>query len=304
MRYIDISKLTLPAGWLVTANTALATLLTKSKRERNDFINSKQSTTWKDKKLVSALTELVNPAMEKCWYSETKISDDLDIDHFRPKGHNERLSFRTQFEEHLEKRHFEEIDTEVNMGWWFLAFEPTNFRVASPHRNQLRRNNTNERAKGKSDFFPLKKGSPVATNHYGVADEINCLLDPCNPHDVELLIFDSNGDIFKNHTDTWIECRINISIVVYHLDEAKLKNGRQQVWTNTEKYIIQPLVELVKDTSFSNEKKLQEVNKLQNHFYTDFADTKREFSAVAIDCLRHHQKKHPWLDRFLPNLTK
>ena len=306
MRYIDINRVIIPTGWQSKADDILADLETKNIDEKRDFFRKLTSPLWKRTDFVQAMLPLGSNLFKKCWYSESKITDDIDVDHFRPKGKDANKSFRTQFQDNLSEHEFEQIEEESTRGWWFLAFDPKNFRICSCFRNQSRYDisidaaNWKNRAKGKSDFFPIKKGSPVAINAGGIEDEVNCLLDPCKLGDAEFLSFDQFGDAYTIYDDStqlrkWIKCRVLTSIAVYHLDEHDLIEFRKKKWKYCKDFIHDKLKK-----ALLVDKDKDEVRRLKKEFITEFSDSNCEFSAVAIDCIRYYKDVEDWLEIIFP----
>ncbi|TYZ07308.1 hypothetical protein FY528_15955 [Hymenobacter lutimineralis] len=309
MRYVDLNRLVIPAGWQSKANNTLADLQIKTQEERRIFFKNLTNPLWKRPDFVRAILPLGSTLFRKCWYSESRITDDIDIDHFRPKGKDANKSFKTQFQEYLSENEFEQLEEESTRGWWFLAFESKNFRVCSCFRNQSRHDtsialaNLKNRAKGKSDFFPLKKGSSVAINADGIENEINCLLDPCKLGDAEFISFDQFGNAYTIYDDSteerkWIKCRVLTSIAVYHLDEHDLIEFRKKKW----KYCKDFIYDKMKKALFVD-KDIDEVRRLKQEFITEFLDANHEFSAVAIDCIRYYKDEENWLERVFPKNT-
>src|SRR5690606_26346987 len=101
----------------------------------------------------------------KCWFSEAyKRAAPYEMDHFRPK------------KEVINKKG----DT-PEIGYWWLAFEWSNFRIIEKLLN------TN-----KSILFPVEgdRATPLSS----IASEINYLLDPTCWDDIGLLFFDESGN--------------------------------------------------------------------------------------------------------------
>jgi hypothetical protein len=111
----------------------------------------------------------------KCWYCETRQdrSDDA-VDHFRPKG-----------------KIFEEKD---HSGYWWLAFDHTNFRYSCTYCNSHRVDVASNESGGKQDHFPLMLSGVRAHGPKDSLDaEKHVLLDPCRSGDPSLVVFDESG---------------------------------------------------------------------------------------------------------------
>src|SRR3954453_16196371 len=109
----------------LTAMSSLSTELTgKPVAERTEFINQNRTATWAHADVLTALRAI---AGNKCWYSEVKLDGaDPNVDHFRPKGRVREVNAD------LENTGVE------GAGYWWLAFEFQNYRLAAMHANQRR----------------------------------------------------------------------------------------------------------------------------------------------------------------------
>jgi len=202
LRYIDLSRLTFPENWKNIAKDA--------KIEANNDIKkiNKNSNIWSD--IKSYLAKL---SFDKCWYCECRqIRSDNAVDHFRPKG---RVA-------NTEPKH---------TGYTWLAFDYKNYRYACTYCNSKRKNINTDETEGKGDEFPLIDESKRA---YKESDNIKLekpiLLDPCNINDVRLLDFTFDGrPCPKNNLDDIRKKRVEQSIKLYHLDNPKLNNKRNDL---------------------------------------------------------------------------
>ncbi len=141
----------------------------------------------------------------KCWFTEGRdICSHLDVEHFRPKK-EARQSGET-----------------VRDGYWWLAFEYSNFRAAG---------NVPNRKKG--GWFPLHKDSSCSTYTARCEEaETPYLLDPTKQNDVALLAFNEEGNaIPAPETDEWEKERVKASIERLKLNEHDaLPQERRRVW--------------------------------------------------------------------------
>jgi hypothetical protein len=158
----------------------------------------------------------------KCWYSESKNpgSDD-DIDHFRPKG---RVA-----------------EDDKHEGYYWLAFDWTNFRLSCHRANRPRINPDTGDSSGKADHFPL---IDPAKRAYIEADNIHleepALLDPTNFVDVSMLTFDTSGDatlVPKLKGDPTAERRLDSSIQYLHLNWPKFREDRLGIYHKVERLV-------------------------------------------------------------------
>lgn len=183
-----------------------------SHKERKELIK-KHSGMWTE--LKKGLSDL---SYGKCWYSEARdIVSDYHVDHFRPKNSAK------------------ELDGTSRDGYWWLAFEWSNYRIAGGIINSSHRSADGD-TRGKHDFFPLKEGSPIANSPTcDLEDEIIYLLDPTDPDDPLLLTFDESGysqpAAFEG---TWGYERAKESIRLFHLNYGALVDERKRIWKNCE----------------------------------------------------------------------
>ena len=152
---------------------------------------------------------------KKCWYTESpQQGTDVDIDHFRPKNRVKEL-----------------IGSDApHYGYWWLAFELTNFRysciVANRRRTDIETGNTG----GKADYFPVKNEDKRArTPNCDLSEERHILLDPCKTSDVRLLTFNENGEAMPRHSKEvhpYLFLRADKSINYYHLNHDDFVKAR------------------------------------------------------------------------------
>lgn len=187
--------------------TQLAALNTQGLvKERNDLID-KNSKHWS--KLKPWLLSLSH---KKCWFTEARdIASHLDVEHFRPKK---------------SARGIKGIERD---GYWWLAFDYANFRIAGTVPNRK-----------KGTWFPLRFGSSCSTfNRRCEGDEIPHFLDPTNPHDVTLLAFDEEGKAVPAPGITrWERVRVMRTVERLKLTEHQtLAEERRKVWQHVTRHI-------------------------------------------------------------------
>lgn len=168
-------------------------------KERNAFIDKRSDHWTKLKPWLFALSH------GKCWFTEGRdICSHKDVEHFRPKGR------------------VEDLDGGERDGYWWLAFDYSNYRAAG---------NVPNRKKG--DRFPLHKNSLRSCfTERCEESETPYLLDPVRQSDVTLLAFDEEGNaIAAPGADGW-ECeRVRESIERLKLNEHDaLPAERRRVW--------------------------------------------------------------------------
>ncbi|MFB6607888.1 HNH endonuclease [Streptomyces noursei] len=175
MRHVSMQGLTAPPTWAAKAKRTLdavrAAVAAGTERKFNSH--------WAEDAVRDLLLGLVGV---KCWYCETLIvRADITVDHFRPKS--------------------EVLDVPGHPGYWWLAYEVSNYRIACKHCNSggARYNGVREgRAKGSQ--FPLIGGTRARTSVDDLNSEQPLLLDPAHPRDPDLLGFDSAGYARRSST--------------------------------------------------------------------------------------------------------
>lgn len=209
MIYIDINGKTPPEDWCRRAARLTERLKSLHNREERIELIRQNERLWQDQDLKAWLKELSHG---KCWYSEAKeLVSDYHIDHFRPKSSAKQLD-----------------ETERD-GYWWLAFNWKNYRIAGAICNSLHCGTDGE-TYGKSTYFPVK-GSCATTQECDLKDEIIYLLDPTNPHDPPLLTFDESGKaIPATRETTWQYDRAIITIKLLHLNYVALTDERKKIW--------------------------------------------------------------------------
>ena len=216
MRYIcpeDIAKIELPEGWAVDAAAATVevTKYANSPRaERNRVIDTYAESTWR--KLKKLLGDLSGG---KCWYCDCRqIRSDNTVDHFRPRG--------------------KVFDCSKHPGYWWLAFEVSNFRYSCTYCNSRRKDDTTGQAGGKHENFPLFGAFRAMTPGDDWKNEEPMLLDPTDDRDIGLLTWKIDGvpdaKFDKLQNERWWT-RATISIRLYHLDHHLLNKFRKALYT-------------------------------------------------------------------------
>lgn len=261
MIYIDLDGQTPPATWLKKAEAV------KQKLENATTLEERRNIIDKNRPLWGELKEwLLGFSSNKCWYTEARNdSAYYEIEHFRPKKWS-----NDSFE-----------------GYWWLAFEWTNYRICG---------NATNRKKGA--FFPIQSESRRASseNRHLVEDELNTLLDPTDPADPLFLFFDESGNCKVDpRYDGWEKERATTSIDRYGLNSLQhLCEGRQTVWQEC-RALVDSLAELhyrnqqaptVDCRTSIKEKTKQLMAKVKKN---------QPFSAVARTCLS--VSGYPWAEQ-------
>ncbi|MCU7882748.1 MAG: hypothetical protein KZQ82_00960 [Candidatus Thiodiazotropha sp. (ex Lucinoma annulata)] len=223
-------------------------------KERNTTIDNNRDHWGKLKPWLFALSN------GKCWFTEARdIASHMDVEHFRPKKEAKAL------------------DGAVREGYWWLAFDYSNFRAAG---------NVPNRKKG--GWFPLHKSSQCSTYAARCEEaETPYLLDPIRQADVDLLAFDEEGNAIPTpDANDWEKERVEISIERLKMnDHDALPQERRRVWQNVSEAIEGYLNAKSKYRPGVNqapaekmEEKLRQIKKLTN--------AEAELSSVALWCVR------------------
>lgn len=262
MRYIDLHGSGGPtdatgatdAAWIADAQALVRLLLAAPDKAARDALIDANDALW------GRLREwLLRLSHEKCWYSEARdLFSVLEVEHYRPK-----------------KRCKRSPRGEVSDGYWWLAFEWSNYRLCGKVGNAK-----------KGDFFPLAAASPVAAhNGLSVLNEIPLLLDPACPGDPDLLSFNEDGACGPHaDADQFTQLRVTTTTARLNLNHGRIKKARQRVWARCWQLIedCRALAQQMNqaagpaDRERLNQKK-EELRRMVR--------PEAEFSAVAKDCL-------------------
>lgn len=215
MIFVNPRSVNPPAAWCTSALALTATLKKTDPKLRSAFIDEHRDETWGNPDLLRALRAVVG---NKCWYSEVPLDGaDPNVDHFRPKGRVREVN--------------EDFTTNGRSceGYWWLAFDVRNFRLASMHSNQRRVDADTDG--GKWDFFPvLGERAPEGTDYACIVEEV-LPLDPCSQTDVRLLWFDPDGRPCCSEWRRQLKAaadgrRVRATIWLYHLDKTEIQMKR------------------------------------------------------------------------------
>jgi hypothetical protein len=260
----------LSADWLARARALIIALAAANTLQRARLIK-KNAALWSEIKEA-----LWAAGGEKCWYSEVLLPlGAAEVEHFRPKG---RLS------------------GELFAGYWWLAFDWRNYRVASHLANTRRYDKVNKGLRGKGSYFPLSAGIranyiavPPAHDPLCVACEAPLLLDPTDISDTKLLTFDQDGlpgpDPVRCNSQV-LKDRVEKSVAFYSLDDGVLNGRRADIWRQvlgwSEEIEILMAEAEAGPLNMSQEERLR----ILNNLIADSVDQGAEFSSVAMAALR------------------
>jgi hypothetical protein len=288
MIYINPDEVILSHAWSVHSRALTAELLGKSADERTAFINRHRDETWAHPAVLVALRSVVG---NKCWYSEVPLEGgDPNVDHFRPKGQVREVD-----------DNFEHTG-EVSPGYWWLAFESRNFRLAAVHANQRRVDEST--VGGKWDYFPVRGERAPAPTDWGLIAEDHLALDPCSSSDVRLLWFDPDGNpcaslACRSQPD---QERVRATIWLYHLDKEEILRKRANHLDELRKDLRKADIEYQLWAPESTVPNLH----AKNAFDIKVAEIRRKISdradfAGAKRCaVRLAITEYPWIDEFIP----
>ena len=251
MIFIDIEGFVPDQNWINRADLVTKQMLNASDKQEIHKIIDDNELLWGELKDI-----LLSLSNDKCWYSESKDKYSyLHVDHFRPK------------KAALGKDNFD------YGGYWWLAFDWTNYRISGAVGN------VNKRDK----FAVLRNKAKEPTDVW--RDEIIYFLDPCEESDVLKITFNSNGEIMPIQKTGWHYEQADYTIKNLKLNCKKLKEARKEVWIKCAA-LIGSIQKLMKDddTNSSAYQKGQIKEKLKQ--LKELVKSKSEFSATARACLK------------------
>lgn len=172
----------------------------KGRRDLRNQLIDKHSAHWGElKPWFEALSD------GKCWFSDVReLYSHYDVEHFRPKKEAKAL------------------DGTVRDGYWWLAFDYTNFRLCG---------NVGNRKKG--GWFPLRNGSSCSTFSAPCEEsEEAYFLDPIRASDVNLLGFNEEGKLIPwPNVSEWDGMRVKETAKRLKLNEHHLlTEERRKIW--------------------------------------------------------------------------
>ncbi|WP_354006239.1 HNH endonuclease [Streptomyces longwoodensis] len=258
MRHIDMNSLVVPAAW----NAKVAKTV---KAVRDAVLSGKKPkfpSHWTDPQLRQALVDLVGP---KCWYCETPVhGNNPDVDHYRPKS---------------------AIIGVDGPGYWWLAYVPSNYRLACGFCNSGgSQTNGQSGRRTKSNHFPLLDESTRATDEASdYAKESRILLDPADFRDAHLLGFDADGHVRRRsgapRSDAEISrslCRADETIRILDLNRELLVEDRKTTMGSINK--LAPLL-------------MNPLSKgVAREMIEDKIGLRSDWSTAALEALRGHPR--------------
>lgn len=262
MRYINLEGSggpvddsgVLDTAWLAKAQRLLRDLEAAADKAARDDIIDQNKEFW-----GKLRGWLLNLSYQKCWFSEARaVYSVLEVEHFRPKKRCKRQK-RAAYAD----------------GYWWLAFEWTNYRLCGKVGNAK-----------KGDMFPLAASSPVATyNGTSILNEIPLLLDPACPGDPDLLDFNEDGEARPHpDADAFTLLRVNTTTEWLNLNQGRVKDARQRVWNDCWNLINECRDLAVQMDRAPGPAERERLNRKKEELRKMVRPT-AEFSAVARACL-------------------
>lgn len=278
MRYIDTRSLVPPDGWSERAKRAFREAASVTDpRERAKVVNA-HSSIWTE--LKNRLADLSN---SKCWYCETEQErSDNAVDHFRPKN---RVA-----------------ECRKHEGYWWLAFDWTNYRFSCTYCNSRRRDKEHVTTGGKQDHFPLlEEGGRAYRPEDDIEVEDPCLLDPTVAMDPILIWFDDEGRVIPRYPDDERRnLRAEKSIELYNLNYFATEEKRRRLYRKirglvskgTQCFERSMSAATAAERAFAEDMLTQVMQELM-----DAISPREQFSAAARTyLLGFSDARHDWID--------
>ena len=202
MRYIPLLEngVKPPEAWCKKADELKKQICQETDCQKRRELIEKNRKHWND--LADWLRQISH---NKCWYTEAQITADYpEVDHYRPK-----------------KESLGRDGTKIHDGYYWMAFDWTNFRLSKAVPNRK-----------KGAYFPLRDNARAVCEPNGpIYDELPYLLDPIKKYDCLLLSFTEDGrPCPAPDAEEWDRLRTEYSIERYKLDYGPLNDARKTVW--------------------------------------------------------------------------
>lgn len=293
MRFIDPAEIevSLPAQWTVIVTTALRYVAEKVSECKQECLTKALSPVETEKAVAKARSRAINDKSsvwseagshfrklsdDKCWYCEAhETRSDMPVDHFRPKN-----SVAECNGDHC--------------GYWWLAFEWSNYRFSCTYCNSRRVDV--QTAGGKQDHFPLLNPTERAMCESDPLDrELPILLDPCDIDDIFLITFNELGQPTEACQDQSLTDfkRASQSIHLYHLDHIKIVRERRKIAIDIRRLVdrIEKLMALGTVAHTERKERVKELAAL--------IGKKSEFCSAARVYLKAHTHRLPLIEHLL-----
>ncbi len=259
MIYVNPDRLPIEiVNWKEKAQGLLKQLEQAGSKEERHFIIDKNETFWKQfKGHLKALS------YNKCWYTDSiNPASHYHVDHFRPK------------------KKVIEYDLSDRDGYWWLAFDITNFRLSGSVPNTK-----------KGNHFAVKKNAVLDKG--SINDEVVYFLDPTLKKDVGLINFREDGMAIESapeDEEPWDFLRANYTLGKLNLNYEDLIEARSAEWlimSGLIKKINNKIKENNEDPAASTEK---EIDGLKDQCRARIASC-ANFASTNRACLRASGKR-------------
>jgi len=253
MIYIDLDNHEPEQDWLDRADDLTDQLLAAlTQAERTQIIEDNQDMWGELKK------HFCDVRHRKCWYSES-VNDfaHCHIDHFRPKS-----------------RALDE-DGNDQGGYWWLAFNWTNYRYSAPAGNIRKR-----------DYFHVNLNK-ANLPHDAIEQEDIRFLDPTEPGDPEKLKFNSTGFISPKSTNVTDRDYIQAEYTIrrMNLNMEGLVEGRRDKYRKAAR-IIRHIERLLVQQRIKHDMARHQTIKAKQKELLELASKFSPYSAAVKYCLK------------------
>lgn len=247
-----------PQDWVDEANAITTQMRMANSSDQRKAIIEKHEGLWRDDRIRGWLLSQFN---NKCWYSEAYESvSSIHVDHYRPKG---RLK--------------EFLGGDTVDGYWWLAFEWTNYRICGQLLNVK-----------KGDLFPVVEGPRgTADGTVKLQLESPTLIDPIDQDDVALISYEKDEDGCLAVTATGIndvdKDRVKHSIEILGLNRLdRLNQKRAMLWESC----LREIAEYTAPTAAQTLRKVSQASARSR--LKQMVAYEAEFSSVVVACLQKH----------------
>lgn len=244
-----------PQDWIDKANAVTDQLRSAATSEERKAIIQANEGLWRDDRLRNWLLQLFN---NKCWYTEAFESvSPIHVDHYRPKGKAR------------------ELDGNEAVGYWWLAFEWTNYRISGHLINSK-----------KSDIFPIVEGARANPDDpLSIRFEAPLLIDPLTDQ-AWLISYEKDEDgciaVPAADIDEAEELRAVKTIEILGLNRIdKLNKKREGVWDDCMQVLADYKGASLESQVFKVIYQAKAVTQLRKMIQYN-----EEFSSVAESCIR------------------
>ena len=254
MIFIDLHNNPPPRELIEEGKRLTQELKKLAPEERKEFIEKNENYWGKLKEHYTRLSK------GKCWYTEARESASYyHMDHFRPKAKVKKLDKKCSIK-----------TTNSDEAYWWLAFDWKNYRLSASIPNTC-----------KSNYFPLKPNTNIATCEAELEWEWPGLIDPTDEQDVCLITFDEDGKVYSAcPDDTWDADRVNLSVRVYDLNNVSLIDARKEIQQRCSVLICQ-IITALQNYASTNSPEFRRIYKSSIKELQKMTMPDAEFSAVA-----------------------